>query len=72
MLHPPEHPGATIELGEKDLRLLREAASAGGTRLSLADLLADVFSRAKAAGLSHADWAGGLYLMSQQDSQTRS
>ena len=27
MLHPPEHPGATIELGAKDLRLLREAAA---------------------------------------------
>jgi len=72
MLHPPQHPGATIELGEKDLRLLREAAAAGGTRLSLADSLAGVFSRAKAAGLGHADWAGGLYRMSQQDSQTRS
>ena len=72
MLHPPQHPGATIELGEKDLRLLREAAAAGGTRLSLADSLAGVFSRAKAAGFGHADWAGGLYRMSQQDSQTRS
>jgi len=72
MLHPPEHPGATIELGEKDLRLFREAAAASGTRLSLADSLAGVFSRAKAAGLGHTDWAGGLYRMSQQDSQTRS
>ena len=72
ILHPPEHPGATIELGEKDLRLLREAAAASGTRLSLADSLAGVFSRAKAAGLSHADWAGGMYRMSQQDSRTGS
>jgi 3-hydroxyisobutyrate dehydrogenase-like beta-hydroxyacid dehydrogenase len=72
MLHPPEHPGATIELGEKDLRLLREAAAAGGTRLSLADSLAGVFSRARSAGLSHADWAGGMYRMSQLDSQKRS
>ncbi len=74
MLHPPEQsgatPGASIDLGEKDLRLLREAAAAGGTRLSLADSLAGVFARARAAGLSHADWAGGLYRMSQQDSQT--
>ncbi len=29
MLHPPEQPGATMELGEKDLRLLREAAASG-------------------------------------------
>ena len=27
MLHPPENAGATIELGAKDLRLLREAAA---------------------------------------------
>ena len=41
MLHPPEHPGATIELGEKDLRLLREAAAASGTQPRvLADSLA--------------------------------
>jgi len=72
MLHPPEHPGATIELGEKDLRLLREAAAASGTRLILADSLAVVFSRARAAGLGQEDWAGGMYRMSQQDSQTRS
>ena len=71
MLHPPEHPPATIELGEKDLRLLREAAAAGATHLSLADSLAGVFSRARAAGLSQADWAGGMYRVSQQDSQTR-
>ena len=32
MLHPPEQPGATIELGAKDTRLLREAAAARGAR----------------------------------------
>ena len=26
MLDPPEHPGGTIALGEKDIRLFREAA----------------------------------------------
>ncbi len=36
MLHPPERPGATIELGTKDVRLLREAAASRQTRLSLA------------------------------------
>jgi 3-hydroxyisobutyrate dehydrogenase-like beta-hydroxyacid dehydrogenase len=72
MLHPPQHPGATIELGEKDLRLLREAAAAVGTRLSLADSLAEVFARAKAAGLSQEDWAVGLYRMSQRGNEPRS
>ena len=71
MLHPPEHPGATIELGEKDLRLLREAAASGGTSLVLADELAGIFACAKAAGLSQEDWAVGLYRMSQQGNKTR-
>ncbi len=70
MLHPPEQPGATIELGEKDLRLLREAAASRNTRLSLADSLAEVFAEAIAAGLGREDWAVGLYRMSQQGHET--
>lgn len=70
MLNPPEHPGATVELGEKDLRLLREATASRGTSLALAEELAGVFARAKAAGLSKEDWAVGLYRMSQQGSKT--
>jgi 3-hydroxyisobutyrate dehydrogenase-like beta-hydroxyacid dehydrogenase len=68
MLHPPESPNATIELGEKDLRLLREAAAGRGTRLSLADLLAEVFAEARAAGLAQEDWAVGQYKMAQKRS----
>ena len=37
MLHPPEEAGASMDLGAKDLRLLREAAESRGVRLSLAD-----------------------------------
>jgi len=70
MLHPPEQPGATIELGEKDLRLLREAAASRNTRLSLADTLARVFAAAKAAGLGREDWAVGMYRVSQQGNET--
>ncbi|HWE85072.1 MAG TPA: NAD(P)-dependent oxidoreductase [Terracidiphilus sp.] len=66
MLHPPEHPGATIALGSKDLNLLREAAAAAGARLSLAENLAEVFHQAKQAGLANEDWAGGLYKMAQR------
>jgi 3-hydroxyisobutyrate dehydrogenase-like beta-hydroxyacid dehydrogenase len=65
ILQAPEKPGATIELGEKDTRLLREAAAARNTRLSLADALVKVFAEAKAAGLSQADWAAGQYRVSQ-------
>ena len=65
MLHPPEKPGATIELGEKDLRLLRDAAASQQTRLTLADALAKVFAEARAAGLAQGDWAVGQYRVSQ-------
>jgi len=66
MLHPPEQPGATIELGAKDLRLLREAAASGKTRLSLADQMAEIFAEAKQAGLGGEDWAVGQYKMAQR------
>ena len=66
MLHPPEQPGATIELGAKDLRLLREAAAAAGARLGLADTLAEIFEQAKRTGLAHEDWAVGQYKMAQR------
>jgi len=66
MLNPPEHPGATIALGEKDLRLLREAAASRNTHLSLTDTLAQVFAEARAAGLADEDWAVGQYRMAQR------
>jgi 3-hydroxyisobutyrate dehydrogenase-like beta-hydroxyacid dehydrogenase len=68
MLHPPEQPGATIELGAKDLRLLREAAASARTRLSLADQLAEIFAEAKQVGLGGEDWAVGQYKMAQRRS----
>jgi 3-hydroxyisobutyrate dehydrogenase-like beta-hydroxyacid dehydrogenase len=66
MLHPPEQPGATMELGAKDLRLLREAAASRKTRLSLADALAEIFAQAQQAGLGGEDWAVGQYRMAQR------
>lgn len=66
MLHPPEHPGATMELGAKDLRLLREAAQSRGVRLSLAEDLAGVFEEARKQGLAEEDWAVGQYRMAQR------
>jgi 3-hydroxyisobutyrate dehydrogenase-like beta-hydroxyacid dehydrogenase len=71
LLHPQEKPGATIELGAKDLRLLREAASGRNTRLTLSDALAEVFAQARAAGLSKEDWAVGQYRVSQKRSTER-
>ncbi len=70
MLHPPKEPGATIELGAKDLGLLREAAAARNTHLSLADNLAEVFVKARQAGLGGEDWAVGQYRMAQKRAQS--
>ncbi len=66
MLHPPEQPGATVALGAKDLRLLREAAAGRGTRVSLADQMAEIFAEAQRTGLGDEDWAVGQYRMAQR------
>jgi 3-hydroxyisobutyrate dehydrogenase-like beta-hydroxyacid dehydrogenase len=66
MLHPPEHVAATIELGAKDLRLLREAAASRQTHLSLADQMAEIFAEAKRIGPAGQDWAVGQYRMAQR------
>ena len=70
MLHPPETPGATMELGAKDLKLLRDAAQSRGTRLSLADNMAVVFDQARAKGLGEQDWAVVQYKMAQERGKT--
>lgn len=66
MLHPPENAGATIALGAKDMRLLREAAASRKTNMSLADTIAEIFSQAQQAGLANEDWAVGQYRMAQR------
>jgi 3-hydroxyisobutyrate dehydrogenase-like beta-hydroxyacid dehydrogenase len=66
ILHPPEQPGATIDLGAKDTRLLREAAANRNTRLGLADNLAEIFEEAKRSGLANVDWAVGQYRIAQK------
>ncbi len=66
ILDPPKEAGAPIELGAKDMALLREAAASRHTRLGLADALAEIFAQAKREGLGGEDWAGGLYKMAQK------
>jgi 3-hydroxyisobutyrate dehydrogenase-like beta-hydroxyacid dehydrogenase len=61
MLHPPETPGATIALGQKDTRLFREAAAATKTRTPLADHFQEQMQQASDAGLRDRDWAAGYY-----------
>lgn len=69
LLHPPQQVGATVELGMKDLRLLREAAAQRNTRVSLADTMAEIFAEARALGLGGEDWAIGQYKMAQRRGQ---
>jgi 3-hydroxyisobutyrate dehydrogenase-like beta-hydroxyacid dehydrogenase len=65
ILHPPEHPGGTIELGAKDLSLFRAAAASGKTRSSLAETLAQIFAEAHQLGMDKEDWAAGQYAMAK-------
>ncbi|MDQ1452403.1 MAG: hypothetical protein QOK38_2269 [Acidobacteriaceae bacterium] len=67
ILNPPPHPGATVSLGIKDTRLVREAAAEAGVRMRLADYFADVLDRAKEAGFADQDWAVGQYRIAQSD-----
>lgn len=66
MLNPPKQGGASVELGAKDNRLLREAAASRNSRLSLAETLAEIFAEAQRAGLGGEDWAVGQYRMAQR------
>ncbi len=65
MLHPPDKPGGTMALGEKDMRLFREAAHNQGVATPLADVFLATFHRAMEAGMKDQDWAGG-YLQLQR------
>jgi 3-hydroxyisobutyrate dehydrogenase-like beta-hydroxyacid dehydrogenase len=66
MLNPPAQPGATVALGAKDLRLLREAAAAKGTRVALGETIEAQFAEAIAEGRADEDWATGQYHMARQ------
>ena len=69
MLAPPEHPGATMAVGEKDMRLFREAAQSMHANTPLAELFLATFHRAFEAGMKDADWAAG-YLQLQRSAFT--
>ncbi len=68
MLTPPEIPGASMAVGEKDTRVFREAAQAEQVKTPLADLFFENFHRAFEVGMKDADWAAG-YLQLQRSSR---
>jgi len=65
MLDPPEQPGSTIALGEKDMRLFREAAASAHARTPLADTFEANLKTAIEAGMKDQDWASGYYRLMQ-------
>jgi 3-hydroxyisobutyrate dehydrogenase-like beta-hydroxyacid dehydrogenase len=69
MLHPPEHPGATVLLGEKDIRLMREATRVSGIQLGLVEYLQEQFNTAIRDGMGEMDWAVGQYRMAKRASK---
>jgi 3-hydroxyisobutyrate dehydrogenase-like beta-hydroxyacid dehydrogenase len=59
MLDPPEQVGATIQLGQKDMSLFRQAAQATHTPVPLADTFYQQFQAAIDEGKGTRDWAAG-------------
>jgi 3-hydroxyisobutyrate dehydrogenase-like beta-hydroxyacid dehydrogenase len=61
MLHPPEKPGATVQLGAKDTRLFREAGAAAGFTSGLAEFLAGELEQSIRDGEGDSDWPVSQY-----------
>jgi 3-hydroxyisobutyrate dehydrogenase-like beta-hydroxyacid dehydrogenase len=61
MLDPPKQAGGTIAVGEKDMRLFREAAHSAGVETPLGDTFEAHLQRAIEAGMKEEDWAAGYY-----------
>jgi 3-hydroxyisobutyrate dehydrogenase-like beta-hydroxyacid dehydrogenase len=68
---PPQEIGASMELGEKDIRLFREAAAANGVKTPLAELMESNFDAALEAGMKDDDWATGYYELVRRRSTLR-
>lgn len=66
MLDPPEPPGGTIAVGEKDMRLFCEAAKGVKLKTPLADTFKAHLDRAMEAGMQDQDWAAGYYRLARK------
>lgn len=61
MLNPPNPPGGTIALGEKDTRLFQDAAEEYKVKTPLADMFRANLDHAIKQGKKNEDWAGAYY-----------
>jgi 3-hydroxyisobutyrate dehydrogenase-like beta-hydroxyacid dehydrogenase len=66
ILHPPESPGMTVELGAKDVNLFRAAAADVHRSLPQGDFLAQQLTRALESGLRNEDWPVAQYHLAQR------
>ncbi len=60
LLHAPERPGATLDLGFKDLSLFLAAAQQVGVHPEFGTVIAERLRSARDAGLGREDWASGM------------
>jgi 3-hydroxyisobutyrate dehydrogenase-like beta-hydroxyacid dehydrogenase len=65
MLDPPKQVGGSIAIGDKDMRLFREAAQRIGIETPLGDAFAEHLQRAMEAGMKNEDWAAGYYRLAK-------
>jgi 3-hydroxyisobutyrate dehydrogenase-like beta-hydroxyacid dehydrogenase len=70
ILNPPQPPGGTVELGEKDTRLFQEAAKEVKVRTPLADMFKITLDRAIKAGMKQEDWPGTYYRLTRDSTWT--
>jgi 3-hydroxyisobutyrate dehydrogenase-like beta-hydroxyacid dehydrogenase len=70
MLNPPKQVGATMQLGQKDMSLFREAAQATHTSTPLADMFYQQFQAAIDEGKGTRDWAAGYLEQVREQSNT--
>ncbi|MGB7191622.1 MAG: NAD(P)-dependent oxidoreductase [Acidobacteriaceae bacterium] len=70
MLNPPNPPGGTIALGEKDTRLFQEAGQEVKVKTPLADMFKTNLDRAVEAGMKDEDWAGAYYRLTRDRTWT--
>ena len=70
MLHPPPQPGATIDLGAKDLGLFREAAKARNMHPLLAEHLLEALAETQRQGRGSEDWPVERYRAAQRNPST--
>ncbi len=70
MLHPPQQVAATVTLGQKDMRLFRQAAHTTQTPAPLAAVFEQQFQAAIDGGAGDSDWAAGYLQQVRAQTET--